>query len=288
MNINFIQTVFSICKGTQCFTQLYKNSIYRAILHLLLLSLSCGLFIATTQSFIASNELKEYTRLFNDIFGEIEVSEKGIIPAAKPTNIKQLGYQKLLITYIPKDKRMTKINIEDYNKGLIFKSNLFLFWGKITDTQLKVMPFLASKNDTDSLNLINPLILSESALFNLVNESKDIKIDKNFYGEYPFEFSSLIILFFLSHFVSNSFIIFMISLVYTLMFAIFFLMPSSKRKIKFVNFFVLGIYMGFPGIIIAAFFPAFNLPLLEYPTVYALSFLIYSFPVIARLKGELK
>ncbi len=290
MNKNFFQIILSVCSGTEYFLQLFKVSIYKGIFHLFLLSLLCGGFIAISQTIIESKNLKNYTVLFENTFGEVNISDKGIIPSKEITTIKKIANKKFLIIHIPNNEILKDINLDDFKGGVIWKSNLVLSWSKMTKTQVQFNPILMYSQGNQDKALPMSISLSKTKFINLIN--KDIieiaKIPEIFHDNYSFSYFYLITFFFISTFAFNAFIIFMVCLVYTLMFAIFFIMPASERKMKFPNIFVLGIYMGFPGIIIASCFPAFKLPFLEYPSVYAISFLIYSFPVIARLREVLK
>jgi hypothetical protein len=77
-------------------------------------------------------------------------------------------------------------------------------------------------------------------------------------------------------------------LILTSIFALVFNLVGSRnlKVLQLKDVFVTAIYAGFPAIIIASFFPAFNLPM-DFSTVYIFCFAVYFIYIMSRLERDL-
>ncbi len=100
----------------------------------------------------------------------------------------------------------------------------------------------------------------------------------------PFEFSALTIFACVALFFYWTLFALFIVFAYTFIFSSFSFMLSSPKKATMKEYFVLSIYAGIPGMIIASVFLALNLYYISYPTIYAVSLLIYLFPAMRRVE----
>ena len=101
----------------------------------------------------------------------------------------------------------------------------------------------------------------------------------------PFRLTTVFVLFLIGQILVNCLVF---SPLYILIFSMFsfFLGKSNMLSVKFSQLFVVGVYTGFPGIVIATLYTALNLPSLDFQSVFLISYLFYSFPVFGRLRWD--
>ncbi|WP_302813037.1 hypothetical protein, partial [Victivallis vadensis] len=77
-----------------------------------------------------------------------------------------------------------------------------------------------------------------------------------------------------------------LALFYTGLFAGMFRLTSSRRlqTLTFGEFWKIGVYAGFPVMLVASCFPAFDLPYLSYSTVFMIGLVVYWLVAVARVE----
>jgi len=288
--MSFFNTLFGVCKGTEIFLQLFRLSPWKALWHLLILTTLCAIFITAAKTVPLYKDIDVACDTIAEQFGLIKFSDNGIFPSANPEKgrVVQLT-ETVTLAYIPdlKTAALPDFDQDGSTRGVFWSPGIVAGWYK-TDTaeyllvplicasqkarifgrpfqKDSIMPYLR-ENSSDG----NPLRLPVNSV-NVAEMKVPVKI-----------YASIITL--CLQFIQ---IVFQ-TIVLTTLFTIIFNMVGSRnfKILKFKNIFVTAIYAGFPAIIIASFFPAFDLPL-DFNTVYIFCFAVYFIYIMSRLERDL-
>ena len=303
-NNGFLNTFISICSGTEIFPELTKYSLVRMVWHLILISILGGCVNVAFRYYPFSASYEKYSEKLQRKFGDIKFSEKGITPSINPDKGGTVRYDNIRTDYFPKREALKSFKPDDNNLfGIAWTPQSVVVWllydkkpspfmplliPEVTDrTQMeKGMSFLYKQmQGTNKKNL---------SLYD-ISEIYQIHLTPSDYTQIPFsEFRTNIMgvplkiptIFMLFLFFEILVNCLMIAPVYILIFTLFsfFLGKSEMLSLKFKELLVIGIYTGFPGIVIATLYTALDLPYLDFQSIFLLSYLIYSFPVFARLR----
>jgi len=303
----FINILISVCKGTSLFPTLLHVPFLRALFHLFLLSSLTSIFIVLAQIAPTSEAIDRSVGALEQNFGILTFTKEGI-RTSKPmikTEFDVAGGNR--IQCFPDADSITSDVVYDSlaESGVVVSRTFIFMWTKVDDDMVVPIWFGAVSNAkqyfskrlnrTDfeqflaegkagggdlTLNTVVPILYSD------LLGADDLAYQ-------PVEFSDLGS----SFLIQSSFfyaiiwgcVIFIKVLWYSLMFmGIFFLMNRRLLgKIPFRSFFIMSIYVGFPAVIVAALFPALDLPYLDYETVYYIGFLVYLFPVLGRVQNDI-
>jgi len=242
-------------------------------------------------------------------FGDINYSEKGLRPTVNPTERGTVYLEDFRVDYFPSIEELKDFKPDDdYNYWIIWtpKSVLYciLVEGKLMTQQSFFQPtfkeedtkkgyeylrFLLNNNLRISTNYLN--IYESAELFQISKEyvlsaKMPVRNLKLYYSpassiSIPNSYiSSLFFEIFTNCLVSSP--------IYILIFSLFsfFLGKSNMLSLKFSQLFVVGIYTGFPGFVIATLYTGLDLPVLDFQSVFLMSYLFYSFPVFGRLRWD--
>ncbi len=283
--MNFFRIIFSICQGTGIFPELSRISLLRAFLHLIILStLLSGLMSIMRYPFI-ENSITQITQVITDNFGEVRSSDRGIIPSIAPEKPRKVEVMPgLIMEYFPNENVDPKaLQVNDYNMGIVWTPGATAIWIK------DVMVF--------------PLLYSETIL----QEHRKVRVEpatpdgissfiKYYYcADNKFDFSSIRnftarilysgLLF--SYFIQMG-MIFFGCLLFTTMFTGFYALGGGigLSGVKYKNIWLIGLYAGFPALIVGAVVSGLNLPYVNYSTVYLFGFLGYFFFIVSRMQRD--
>ena len=90
--------------------------------------------------------------------------------------------------------------------------------------------------------------------------------------------------------IRNLMLTLILPLLYTAVFVGMFRLTSNGRypiRLSYAQFWKIGIYAGFPAMLVASAFPALDLPLFSFSTVYMAGLLIYWLCVVHRIERQL-
>ena len=302
----FLNTFISVCSGTAIFPQIAKYSLLRMIWHLFLLAVLGGCVNIAFRYHPFNSAYEEYCTKLESKFGQISFSEKGITPTINPDRPGTLRRDNFRLDYFPQmDALKTFHPDEEFPLGIAWTPKSMVAWILYDHTPYPFMPMLIpSFADPDQVNegmsLLMKRLNGETDKKISLYEASDIykiEVAPSEYKTIPFrEFKTnitgvplslptLYLLYLFSEIVVN---VLLISPVYILIFTLFsyFLGKSEMLSIKFSKLLIVGIYTGFPGVVIATLYTALDLPYLDFQSVFLLSYLIYSFPVFSRLRAD--
>jgi hypothetical protein len=288
--MNFLTALTGTCKGTKIFSQLLYQPLLRTFMHLLLLVFCCSIFILACTYYPNSHKVDETFSEIKNLFGDINVSKEGILPAT-PDKTKSMlvANNSIRLSYIPApDKNsFSDIDADEVNSGFIWTPTMISLWVKTGSDNFTLAPFTYfSKEPLFPEEVKRPLIATyiknNSSLENeLISQFPAL----NWQSLNDYFKASFISLLFMSNLIGISLQV----LFFVAMFSFILNLSRGNKAIpvlKYKQRFVIGIYASFPPLLIASMFSAFELPYLSFNSVYVICFSIYLITVYTRLQLE--
>ncbi|GEM_PF-943183 len=287
-NSNFFKTVFSICSGTEVFTQLLRTSCRKAIFYLLLLSFLCSLLAVALQSFQRQKTISKYCNAIYAQFGEARFTDHGLVPSLKPEEARFMRIEDNRIDYVPDKAGETVFNPDDgvSSKGILWLPTSVVLWMK-ANSDFYVFPLFFSLSKIPDREKISDNPKDKIIAYAEKNSFEPVK----YKDETPLNFSKMhlsLLLVMLTLIFIN---IFLTILLFIPMSAIFFSLVffmtgkgEMPDEVTFSSLFTITLYSSFPGIIIASIYYGLNLPFIDFQTVCLICFLIYLMAVLNRIK----
>lgn len=288
--MSFFNIVFGVCKGTEIFLQLFRLSVWKALWHLLILAVLCTAFVTTVKSFPLFKDIENACVTITEQFGAIKVTGKGIFPSIEPEKARIVQLTDVAnIIYIPdlKNATLPDFDKDNISRGMFWTPTLITGWYKTDVSDYLLFPLIYNHRKTgittkpfqkenilpylaDNSSEGNPLKIPDT-----VANIKDYSVFIKCYAAF-FSFCFYLIQVLLQ------------PLILTSIFALIFNLVGSRnlKILQFKDIFVTAIYAGFPAIIIASFFPAFDLPM-DFSTVYIFCFAVYFIYIMSRLERDL-
>ena len=304
---NFIKILISVCSGTKIFPEIVKNSIFRVLFHLILISILCAVGFVIIRTPELKRNISEVSGFLQREFGSAIVKTHGIYPENTPDKERNLSYSNVQINYYPKlpDEKDFNIAGNLENLGFIWLPTGITGWMKLDSTRYVVYQGITSANSPQWFNVTN-----KDGIYSYLKNNKVDSFD-NLYtclcaplpGDIPlfmllaplkggintfYGFDSDV--YFYSAIMAGVKIIIMIifnALFYSLLFGVFFSISgrrAPKREYTFKTAFNTAIYAGFPAIIIGTIFTIAKMQLLEYQTVYLIAMFIYLIVITQKNK----
>jgi len=314
--MGFIKTLLSICGGTALFPKLLEGSMFRALWHLLLLAFCVAVFTLSMRAIPVRNSVQSLQESFSLSFGSLRVSDEAILPEKKqdePGSACTPGF--IRIDYFPSPEAIdTKeiLNDTELPRGIVWTPSLALLWTRALvpeswfgpmEEKYVLMPFAYRDKILSSWPGSNPVSPSElqEKLKALGTAAENIKGD-SFFRIYPglpmlepllLHLWDMLLVFMLSsEFLMAFFGVFSFSVFYASFTALICYNSwrelNPNKKLSLGGVFAVGLYTGFPAVIIASCFPALDLPFLDYRWAFTLCFLAYFFPVFNRIQKSLQ
>lgn len=300
----FFNTFISVCSGTSIFPEIVKFPFRRMVWHLFILAVLGGA-VNVAFRYHPFNVLYEESCLkLQKEFGDLVYSEKGILPTENPDKQGTVYLEDFRVDYFPKIEELKDFKPEDdASFGIAWSPNSISAWilsdGKPAPFMPLLMPVAQEseefrksishmwekiKGDTDgSLSLFDMAEIYKIPSSQLkAGKRKFRKFETNMLG-IPYKITTVFIFYLISQIFINCLFF---SPMYILIFSLFsyFLGKSNMLSVTFKELFIVGIYTGFPGLVIATLYTALNLPVLDFQSVFLISYLFYSFPVFSRLQ----
>ncbi|MEA4862896.1 MAG: hypothetical protein AB7F40_04690 [Victivallaceae bacterium] len=288
--MNFFSTLFGVCAGTGIFPELAKRSLWRAVWHFLLMSTLCALIIATgRQSDTTDIVRKAYARL-TAYYGELRDSGRGGIEVEKnnsePSTVRLLTLP-IVFCYMPSNTDKLPDNFDEGESGGIVASPTHLvIWGKGPGGQAVLLPATAQTLPQKYLPF------SRAAVEELLSEpaaSEKIQPEKSTASGLIEMLKSPGGLVFAMLFIAILFIILTTAGSLVAMFSLVFGWFGAQRSGNLVTLrevFVIDIYAGFPAMLVASAFPAFDIGYLNFNLVYSLGLVIYATIAVNRVASS--
>ncbi len=286
--VGFIKALWGSCCGTGIFPRLRRNSYVRTLLHLFLISVLCAGFIATAQSIRAARQIREFANWFEHSFGGIRVDENGMFPEKNPETAREVplyatGEGKMF--YFP---AIPEGGIVLPEQELVLMNHAFIW----TPRRTIALGRLSGADDWKCMDLpVGQTLLMPGSMKTMTNSALTQylaglqnptgtlphlagKTERLSWNQMAPVAVGVVAVFLL---IGNFLKVFLLSLLYTGVFVLTFRLGGGNRWKAFTlgEFWRIGIYAGFPVMLIASCFPAFELPFLQYGMVYMIGLVIY-------------
>jgi hypothetical protein len=301
----FLKTFIGVCSGTAIFPEIVKFPFRRMLWHLFIIASIGSIINVAFRYHPIDVGYEETCRKLEDKFGNIVFSDKGIRPEKDPDKPGTIYMDDFRIDYFPKMADLKNFKPEKGRYlGLAWTPNSASIWVMPDRKVIPVYPFyIASEiSNEDASEMFNHFgkvyqgdMDSTLSLYDMADLSeipssefqpatipfKEFKTNMLF--RIPMGIKTIAVIFLASEILGNCLLA---TPFYILIFSAFsfFLGRSSILPMKFSEIFVVGIYTGFPGLVIATFFTALQLPFLNFQSIFLIAYLFYSFPVFARLR----
>jgi len=280
-----LKNIIGICCGTEIFFKLSKNSLKRVLFDIFVLTFILSILTTIIQTYSLSKDIKFVENRLKNVFGRIIIDNASIYPEKNSEESITVSFNNFNLYYNPTIDNISSDILSDKSirGGLIWRPKNILFWSRYYKDEVVIVNNILSQEHQE-LSYVKASKFS--TYFKSIKDEGFEEIQKNFPSILPFEFSAFIffaiIIFFIYAVISTLLIVFL----YTFILGVFsYIFTSSKiislKKCK--EFFVLNLYIGVPGMIIATLFESFNLPFFDYSTIYFIALLIYIFPVMHKL-----
>ncbi len=310
----FIHTLLSICSGTSIFPEIAKFSFMRMVFHLFLLAILASMVNVAFRYHPFSLGFETCCARVQKKFGDIEYSKKGIRPSINPDKTATVYYEDMRIDYFPEIEQLKDFKPRNDDLfGIAWTPVSVVSWVSFDNKVVPMAPLLYLRHDEGIQSNAKKSVMDLQRIYSidssqsLYEYSKIVQIDpsllspdKKHARDFSInitEWSLKIPIYFLILVTEVVFLnCFLFSSFYILIFTLFsfFLGKSNMLSCKFSQLFIIGIYTGFPGIVIASLFtavarpyfplPYSGFPYLDFQSVFLISYLLYSFPVFGRLR----
>lgn len=294
--VGFWEALRGTCCGTEIFFRLRKNSTLRILFHLFFMALLCSAGILLGQLNRLLPEVRQLEQVFIAEFGsEFQLSAAGIVPEKAPERARALSLPfdgKLF--YVPRGEagvRLPSEQAEFLNYLAVWSPGYFVS-AQHYEKDSWLVSILRPAEEGGAISMFSPEkhYLTNSGLVELL----DSKLDNGY--SWPVKetatqsftalFGSLKIGMGILLFGMQLVGILALALFYTGLFAGMFRLTSSRRlqTLTFGEFWKIGVYAGFPVMLVASCFPAFDLPYLSYSTVFMIGLVVYWLVAVARVE----
>jgi hypothetical protein len=288
--MNFFKALIETCKGTGVFIKLLSQSLSRALWHLFLLALLSSLFILLCTYSGMLEETDQAFKRLEENFGKIITDKNGVRPQKKKfKNSVLLANNRFRVSYLSSVEKgkLPEIDADEVNMGFLWTPLMLVSWIKTGENEFLLIPYAYYSDE-----MLPTARKKRSEILPYIKANTSLK------NELFCQFSELnwptLIDYCKGTYISVSFAG---NLIGTLFQVLFFVMMfsfilnlsgnSGKPVLRYRERFVIGIYASFPPILIASFFPAFELPFLSFSSVYVICFSIYLIIVFTRLQLDM-
>ena len=289
--VGFFKALFGSCAGTAIFSALRLNSWLRVIWHLVLLSFLLSLVIASGELRRLTPRLDAAENRFVEAFGSsLLCAPDGIRPAKDPERARLLEVEPgVAFVYLGSNDGKAALTAEERalaHRMLLVAAPRFFAFAVYSDNRWigRWQDPAAAGNFRCSDVELNDVLNRQLALPKAQWETPAMQIPAA--SIFRMTRGMLSTGFLLMWFAT----LLMLAGLYTAIFAIVNrLIGGGKRFLPLTlgEYWKIGIYAGFPAMLVAAAFPAFDLPFLTYPTVYMIGLVVYWMIAASRVSSEL-
>jgi len=283
--VGFFRALSGVCAGTEIFFALRYNRWPRTLLHLVLLSFLLALGISVGELRRVSPRMDGMRLRLETEFGSgVLCSPAGILPVKDPERARRFEVGPgMLLAYLGGETKVDLSSEERSRAGraLLIAAPRFFAVAVFGDGE-----WIGRWQDPDSAGSfrcsdgeLNPLLSRRLAAARGQWETPAMKV--SFSRFLPLLRNALALGFFLMWFAA----LFALAVLYTAIFtAVNRLFGGGRGSVLSPGeYWKIGIYAGFPAMLVAAAFPAFDLPFLTYSTVYMIGLVVYWMIAAARV-----
>ncbi|WP_294434593.1 hypothetical protein [Victivallis sp.] len=303
--VGFWGALRGTCCGTEIFSRLRYNSVWRTLWHLLLMTLLVSAGIVWGEGTRMGRVIDEVERRITAEFGsEIRMTPEALIPAVRPEEARSLDLPwNGRISYVPDFKAGMAVDPD----SIALLDYLVIWSPRFLGCAWQVEPGnwqfgLERPTETEQAAPAPgtvPLFRGIGLSFRSFSTrelcdflSTGVEVTALWPRQEPPEIpvaslfdavaSSVALLVFLGRFAG----LLLLALLYTLIFAGVSRLSLGGRKVvlNFAQFWKVGVYAGFPVMLVAGCFPALDLPFFSYSTVFMIGLVIYWMIAAARLE----
>ncbi|MBS1370453.1 MAG: hypothetical protein HPZ91_10910 [Lentisphaeria bacterium] len=287
--VGFFRALWGCCCGTAIFDELRFNSWGRALLHLFLLSVLCAAAITFVQGMRLGPGIRAVADGFFDTFGGVQTGKMSLIPLTDPDRARTFDFS-------PDGDRIFYFPSSPDGVHIPEKELLLIKFGVIWMPQKMVYLFHEPGSDswwTVAQGRMGILKFGQYSTEELKHYLAGLKVE----GRSGVEGATadvtraeglrmLAVMFSLVALLGNFLVVFWVAILYTSLFSLVFRFTGGGRlqTLSFSEFWKIGIYAGFPVMVFAGCFPAFDLPLFQYSTVYMVGLMVYWLLIVGRIE----
>lgn len=290
--VGFFSALLGTCSGTGIFSRLCRNSWRRTLLHLFLLSVFCSFAVTLVRTLRIAPEIKGFAAGFFDTFGNLKFNAYGLRPEKHPDEARTYAVSGgRWVSYFPSAPDGVSIPEEELlltTLGVVWTPKQLIVLAPLGEGVwcCNVFPLYGSfplRRDCSIAELRSFL----SGLRELPGKIPMMPETETVWTR-RFVMTNVCVvmaaMFLLSHFLTA----FLLPLFYTGVFALLFRFTGGRslRSMTLGTFWKIGMYAGFPVMLFASCFPAFDLPFLSYSTVYMFGLVMYWLAAAGRVERD--
>ena len=286
--MGFWRSFFTACCGAYSLRAALKNSVGRAIWHIFLLCLFCGIGIGIGNYWLLKYRWRAAAADFDDIFGSrIVFSERGMIPEKSPdvSRRQELPYNSLLIYVSPAGPE------KDYPDDTLYDRNVIVLWcpsslavfirqgsdwrlvefdpGLQMESRPEALTFLQMKGKLNEI-AARPL----KGTWKLPEEYRNGIGSRRLFSFFRFSYAA-------GKAAGYFILALLMVLVLPIFFSVIFKAFSRGRGMPFGRIWKSAVYAAFPVLAVVSVFPAMQLPGTSlYPDLFMIGWVIYLFLVL--------
>ena len=284
---------FSVLKGTftrlDIYPKLLNNSWWRTFLYLIIFIIILGSAVGFMQYRRMKPTINAFKIMLIENFGShiiSDINNKFIYPVDNPEKSRQVSFQNLCALYYPGKTGIKDIPVLTPKFFAIWHPQYLILGTKNSDDNV-----ISRKFYFGTQNRLNQKEIFSNSLASLLKANSNVDFTKLAKAEnnktvFKMHFdiiTNIITQTIIIVFIGNN--IFMMLIHVLLLTAVFSFMYNISARSKNLNVtglkvWKLGIYASFPVLFVAAAFPALNLPLLSFDTVYMFGLVIYWLKII--------
>ncbi|MBQ9502365.1 MAG: hypothetical protein IJU70_09440 [Lentisphaeria bacterium] len=288
--VSFLSAFFGVCSGVSVFERLRGQSWGRTIFHVILLGVVCTLFITSGELGREKPRIRACAGMFASVFGDrVLNTPEGLVPSKDPARARSIVLPgRGLLCYFPAGK--AALAAKDVENSLFF-----VFWAP-----RGFATAVAGESGTWVANTVTPgkakvefsgnRVVSTAELAHLPLTSPwkwELPGRESFtVGELTAAVTGVLRIGLAFH---NLLLTVLLPFIYTAVFVGMFRLTASSRRprcLNYAEFWKIGLYAGFPALAVASVFPALDLPLFSFSTVYMAGLVIYWLYVSSRFERE--
>ena len=283
MKTGFFRALYGTCCGLTIFERLQEQSLWRALCHLLLMSILASVVITAGVYPGLRDLVNRSTDIITENCGSIVIAPEGITPEKSPETARCFMVSgPVSIAYLPENAAaLPKDFRQECHTGVIWSAKRIVFWIWSGGDTFQLIPLTASMNGLSALKCA-----SSEELFKSFQAAPALAVNGTDVLD-PVQLRALGELFLMLGWSGWVLRITLLEvLIYIAMFSgVFVLMNLGRpRRWKLRQVVVMAIYAGFPAMVIGAMAEALQLPYLNFNIIYSMGMMIYLIMAMNRLE----
>ena len=288
--VGFLSVLKGTFTGLDIFPKLLNNSWWRTFLYLIIFIIFLSLIVGFMQCKRLKPTINALEIILVENFGNDIISDNKnhlIYPANNPEKSRQAVLQNLCAVYYPGKSGIKEIPAIEPNIFAIWHPDYIIVGtkhsaGNIISTKFYFDHF---NNKSQNYNTVGSLasLLKETSKVDFTQLTK--QLDDKTVQKFDFSTITYLIykLLFISLVIQNIFTMATHVILLTAVFSFMYNLSAKNKELNVVGtkLWKLGIYASFPVLVVAAAFPALDLPFLSFSTVYMIGLVIYWLRIIS-------